>query len=61
MRRAGVQIISALVLVTLSACAGQIRNHGYMPAPDQVADVLVGVDTRVARGRAGRGEVDQVH
>ena len=48
MRRAGFQIISALVLVTLSACAGQIRNHGYMPAPDQVADILVGVDTRAS-------------
>ncbi|MDB2529799.1 outer membrane protein assembly factor BamE, partial [Paracoccaceae bacterium] len=48
MRRAGFQIISALVLVTLSGCAGQIRNHGYMPAPDQVADVLVGVDTRAS-------------
>ena len=48
MRRAGFQIISALVLVTLSACAGQIRNHGYMPAPDRVADILVGVDTRAS-------------
>jgi outer membrane protein assembly factor BamE (lipoprotein component of BamABCDE complex) len=48
MRRAGLLIISALVLVTFSACSGQIRNHGYMPAPDQVADVLVGVDTRAS-------------
>ena len=48
MRKAGFQIISALVLVTLSACAGQIRNHGYMPAPDRVADILVGVDTRAS-------------
>lgn len=48
MRRAGLQIISVLVFITFSACAGQIRNHGYMPATDQVAEVLVGVDTRAS-------------
>ena len=32
--------------VTLSACSATFRNHGYAPTDDQLAEVLVGVDTR---------------
>ncbi len=33
-------------MLTLSACAGQYRNHGYMPPQDQIDALIVGVDTR---------------
>ncbi|WP_050930050.1 outer membrane protein assembly factor BamE [Aestuariivita boseongensis] len=36
-----------LVLIgTLSACATTYRNHGYVPSEDELAEVIVGVDTR---------------
>jgi outer membrane protein assembly factor BamE (lipoprotein component of BamABCDE complex) len=38
---------SALMLATaLAACTPIIRNHGYVPAEDELALVEVGVDTR---------------
>jgi outer membrane protein assembly factor BamE (lipoprotein component of BamABCDE complex) len=38
--------IAGLVLGTLVACAPVYRNHGYVPAPDELALIEVGVDTR---------------
>jgi outer membrane protein assembly factor BamE (lipoprotein component of BamABCDE complex) len=32
--------------VTLAGCAAQYRNHGYVPTEEELADVIVGVDTR---------------
>jgi outer membrane protein assembly factor BamE (lipoprotein component of BamABCDE complex) len=38
--------LACLGLVALVACAPVYRNHGYVPAPDELALVEVGVDTR---------------
>ena len=32
--------------VALSACAATYRKHGYVPSPDQLAEVVPGIDTR---------------
>jgi len=43
-------ILSRLVLVgailALAGCSKIYRNHGYVPTEDELASVLVGVDTR---------------
>jgi len=31
---------------TVAGCAAQYQNHGYVPTEEQLADVVVGVDTR---------------
>jgi outer membrane protein assembly factor BamE (lipoprotein component of BamABCDE complex) len=36
----------AVLVLTLSACAAQYRNHGYVPSEDELAQITVGVDTR---------------
>ena len=36
----------AIMLTGLLACGGQYRNHGYMPLPEDVDALIVGVDTR---------------
>jgi outer membrane protein assembly factor BamE (lipoprotein component of BamABCDE complex) len=45
-RRRFVAAISGLALLAMVACAPVYRNHGYVPAPDELALVEVGVDTR---------------
>ena len=40
--RAGVFALCLFV----AACSAQYRNHGYMPPEEDVANVIVGVDTR---------------
>lgn len=32
--------------VALAGCSPIVRSHGYVPAPDQLAEVQVGTDTR---------------
>ncbi|MFK7753605.1 MAG: outer membrane protein assembly factor BamE [Sedimentitalea sp.] len=32
--------------VALTGCVAIYRNHGYVPSEDQLADILVGIDTR---------------
>ncbi|MCH2165044.1 MAG: outer membrane protein assembly factor BamE [Marinovum sp.] len=32
--------------IALSACVAQFRNHGYLPSEEELAEVLVGIDTR---------------
>jgi outer membrane protein assembly factor BamE (lipoprotein component of BamABCDE complex) len=34
------------VCVLAAACTAQYRNHGYVPSEEELANVLVGVDTR---------------
>jgi outer membrane protein assembly factor BamE (lipoprotein component of BamABCDE complex) len=38
--------LAGLTLTAVVACAPVYRNHGYVPAPDELALVEVGVDTR---------------
>jgi outer membrane protein assembly factor BamE (lipoprotein component of BamABCDE complex) len=37
---------AALLAAGLAACTPVIRNHGYVPAEDELSQVEVGVDTR---------------
>lgn len=32
--------------MALVACSAQYRNHGYMPHADELANIVIGVDTR---------------
>lgn len=41
----GGAVLAAAVLA-LAACAPVYRKHGYVPTPDQLAEVVPGVDTR---------------
>lgn len=34
------------ILATVSACAATYTNHGYVPTEDELANVIVGADTR---------------
>lgn len=44
--------VGLLVLVAaLAACSPVIRNHGYVPAEDELALIEVGVDTRETVGQ----------
>lgn len=38
--------LALLLAGALSACATSYRNHGYVPSEDELAEVIVGVDTR---------------
>lgn len=38
--------LAGLAMLALVACAPVYRNHGYVPAPDELALIEVGVDTR---------------
>ena len=39
-------ILAGCVLLMSVGCTTLYRNHGYVPTDDQLAEVLVGVDTR---------------
>lgn len=41
--RAGILLAVAL---GLSACVAQFRNHGYTPSDEDLAQIVVGIDTR---------------
>ena len=43
LRRAG---LAAALAAGVAACSAQIRYHGYMPLPEDLAAIQVGVDTR---------------
>ncbi|GGL74439.1 outer membrane protein assembly factor BamE [Wenxinia marina] len=43
LRRAGLAVALA---AGLAACTAQIRYHGYMPLPEDLAALQVGIDTR---------------
>ncbi len=38
--------IALTLIMGLASCATQFRNHGYVPAPDELANIIVGKDTR---------------
>ena len=42
--KGGVAIVA--LAIGLSACAPVIKNHGYAPAKEELADIRVGLDTR---------------
>jgi len=42
---------AALLAAGIAACSPVIRNHGYVPAEDELALVEVGVDTRETVGQ----------
>ena len=39
-------VVALACAALLSACVAQYRNHGYLPSDSELADVIVGVDTR---------------
>jgi outer membrane protein assembly factor BamE (lipoprotein component of BamABCDE complex) len=39
-------VMSMLLLGVLAACSATYRTHGYVPSKDELANILVGVDTR---------------
>lgn len=39
-------ILGVLALTALAACAATFRNHGYIPPDEDLANIVVGVDTR---------------
>ncbi len=39
-------LLALACAAVLSACVAQYRNHGYLPREDDLANVIVGVDTR---------------
>lgn len=39
-------VVLAGVGMALASCAAQYRNHGYVPSEEDLAEVVVGVDTR---------------
>lgn len=41
--RMGVLLV---VVLAVAACTARIRNHGYTPTDDELAEVVVGLDTR---------------
>ena len=38
--------VLAVLCVALAACSATFRNHGYMPLEEDLAGIIVGVDTR---------------
>lgn len=38
--------LAVLAILALAACAPVYRNHGYVPTEDELAEIVVGVDTR---------------
>ena len=46
MKQLSKNLAIAIILTGLVACGGQYRNHGYMPLPEDVDSLIVGVDTR---------------
>ena len=50
-QRARLRGLALFVAAGIAACSPVYRNHGYVPAPDQLALVEVGVDTRETVGQ----------
>ncbi|WP_420863339.1 outer membrane protein assembly factor BamE [Algirhabdus cladophorae] len=38
--------IAAVALIAVASCTTIYRNHGYTPSEDELAELIVGVDTR---------------
>ncbi|WP_170572154.1 outer membrane protein assembly factor BamE [Ruegeria atlantica] len=39
-------LVFAACLAAITACTPVFNNHGYIPAPEELAEIKVGVDTR---------------
>jgi len=39
-------VLCAGLIFGLAACTSTYRNHGYVPSEDELAEVVVGIDTR---------------
>lgn len=44
--RLGMRGLALAAVISLSACAAEIRNHGYVPSDTDLATIAVGVDDR---------------
>ena len=40
------QILMGVVILTIAGCTTQFRNQGYIPTEEEIAALVVGVDTR---------------
>lgn len=40
--------VAALLCLSLAACAGRFRDHGYIPPPEDLEQIVVGIDTRAS-------------
>ncbi|MGV6847525.1 MAG: outer membrane protein assembly factor BamE [Marinibacterium sp.] len=45
-RPAGRFVVAFLLAAVLTGCTATYRNHGYAPTDDELAEIVVGVDTR---------------
>lgn len=45
-KKAGKIAIVAVAVLSLTACVTRYRNHGYVPTEEELAEIVVGVDTR---------------
>ncbi|MEM9249402.1 MAG: outer membrane protein assembly factor BamE [Pseudomonadota bacterium] len=41
-------VIAGGIVGALTACAPQVRNHGYVPTSEELSEIVVGVDTRAS-------------
>lgn len=52
---------AALLCLSLAACGGIYRDHGYIPPPEDLEQIVVGIDTRASveetLGSAGSSSV----
>jgi outer membrane protein assembly factor BamE (lipoprotein component of BamABCDE complex) len=39
-------VMALACFLSAAACSSTYRNHGYMPVPEDLANIVVGVDTR---------------
>lgn len=39
-------VLGLTLILSLTACVAQFRNHGYVPSAEQLAQISVGVDTK---------------
>ncbi|WP_417239181.1 outer membrane protein assembly factor BamE [Celeribacter halophilus] len=39
-------VLGLTLILSLTACVAQFRNHGYVPSEEQLAQISVGVDTK---------------
>ncbi|MCY4304770.1 MAG: outer membrane protein assembly factor BamE [Aestuariivita sp.] len=45
-----------VLMIVLTACGAQYRNHGYVPTDEELAEIVIGVDTReTVEETLGRG------
>ncbi|TNF64469.1 MAG: outer membrane protein assembly factor BamE [Rhodobacteraceae bacterium] len=46
LRRLGRMALVACLTLGLAGCVEQVRKHGYVPSEEDLAEIVVGVDTR---------------